>query len=96
MITADMRKYDYYTYGAYDDYGQPILSPDIKGKVKMAIYIASQSIQDNVLFENCAYVGITNDTAINSTYVIAYGTERLKVLYVNTQGRYKQCYMARV
>ena len=95
MITTEMRLYDYLTFGAYDEYGQPMLSKEPQGKIKMAIYISSQSIQDNVLFEDCAYIGLTTDTEVNSTYVIKYGEERLKVLYVNPQGRYKQVYMSR-
>ena len=96
MINARMKQYNYYTYATNDDYGQPILSSDVKGQVKMAIHISSQSIQDSVLYEDCAYIGLTTDSGINSTYVIEYGAERLKVLYVNPQGRYKQVFMARV
>ena len=96
MITTEMRQYDYFTFGVYDDYGVPMVSKEPMGKIKMAIYITSQSIQDNVLFEDCAYIGLTADAAINSTYVIQYGNERLKVLYVNPAGRYKQVYMARM
>ena len=96
MITTDMKQYDYYTFGAYDEYGQPMISKTPIGKIKMAIYITSQRIQDNVLFEDSAYIGLTNDADVNSTYVIEYGEERLKVLYVNPKGRYKQVYMARM
>lgn len=96
MIITDMKQYDFYTFGAYDEYGQPILSKEPMGKIKMAIYISSQSIQDNILFEDCAYIGLTTDAEVNSTYVIKYGEERLKVLYVNPQGRYKQVYMSRM
>ena len=96
MITTEMRQYNYFTFGADDGYGQPTLSTAPAGQIKMAIYLTSQSIQDNVLFENCAYMGLTNATEVNSTYVIQYGEERLKVLYVNPKGRYKQVYMARM
>ena len=96
MITTDMRQYDYYIYGAPDKYGQPTLSTAPAGQIKMAIYLTSQSIQDNVLFEDCAYMGLTNATEVNSTYVIKYGEERLKVLYVSPKGRYKQVFMARM
>ena len=96
MITTDMRQYNYFTFGAPDKYGQPTLSTAPAGQIKMAIYLTSQSIQDNVLFEDCAYMGLTNATEVNSTYVIKYGEERLKVLYVSPKGRYKQVYMARM
>ena len=94
MITTEMRQYNYFTFGAYDEYGQPMISKEPIGQIKMAIYITSQSIQDNVLFEDSAYMGLTNDTEVNSNYVIKYGEERLKVLYVNPKGRYKQVFMA--
>ena len=96
MITTEMRQYNYFTFGAYDEYGQPMISKEPIGQIKMAIYITSQSIQDNVLFEDSSYIGLTADKDINSTYSIQYGEERLKVLYVNPKGRYKQVYMARM
>lgn len=96
MINTDMQQYDYFTFGAYDEYGQPMVSKEPMGKIKMAVYITSQSIQDNVLYEDCAYIGLTKDSSINNTYVIKYGEERLKVLYVNSKGRLKQIYMARM
>lgn len=96
MISANMKTYDFYTYATSDQYGQPILSEEIQGQLKMAVYITSQSIQDNVLYEDCAYIGLTTDGEVNSTYVIQYEKERLKVLYVNPQGRYKQVFMARI
>lgn len=102
MINADMRLYNYFTYGDLDEYGQPTLKKDesgqpvVQGSVKMAIYLSSQSVQDNINYLNCQYVGITNDKNINDTYVISYGNERLKVLYVNPQGRSRLVYMAKV
>lgn len=96
MINADMRNYDYFTFGTYDEYGQPILSEEPKGTIKMAINVIAQSIQPNALYEEGTYLGLTYDTGVNSTYVIEYGEERLKVLYVNPKGKYKQVFMARM
>lgn len=90
-----MRQYDYYTYATNDEYGQPMLSPDVKGQIDIYINVLSQGTQDNALFENSTYLGLTADSKVNNTYVIQYGKERLKVLYVNPMGRYKQVYMAR-
>lgn len=95
MINADMRQYNYYTYGTYNDYGQPILSDKPKGTIKMAINVITQGVEDNTLFENSTYIGLTQDE-VNNTYVIQYEEERLKVLYVNRKGRYKQVYLARM
>lgn len=93
MITTDMRNYNYFTYGTTDAYGQETISNEPTGTVKMSIYITSQSVQDNIKYKDCAYIGLTHDKNIDDTYVIEYGNEKLKVLYVNPQGRYKQVYM---
>lgn len=92
MINADMRLYDYFTFGDNDGYGQAQLSADPVGQIKMAINITSQSVQDNINYKEARYVGLTH-ADIDDTYVIAYGNERLKVLYVNPKGRYKQVFL---
>lgn len=96
MIYADMRYYDFLTFGELNDYGQEELSEEPVGQVKMAIYTTSQSAQDNVLYQNATYIGLTNDAEIDDKYVILDGVERLKVLYVQPRGRYKQVFMARM
>lgn len=95
MVNADMRTYDYFTYNGEDDYAQPILSEEVQGTVKMAIYTASQGIKDSVAYTGTQYVGLTHD-AVNDKYVIQYGEEKLKVLYVNTKGTWKQAYLTRM
>ena len=93
MINTDMREYDFYTYGDADGYGQPALSKDVQGKIKMAIYTTAQAIQNNIAYKNASYVGHTHDSKVNDTYVVQYGEKRLKVLYVTNRGRYKQVFM---
>lgn len=95
MINANMRFYNYYTIGNKDEYGQQAITPDIQGVIKMAINISSQSIQDNILYKDCSYIGLTK-ASIDESYIIEYGTEKLKVLYVNPKGRYKQVFMSYV
>ena len=95
MINTNIRLYNYYTYTERNEYGQPVLS-DVKGQVKMFIAIASQSIQNNILYNGCQYIGITHDTEIGNDYVIEYGNERLKVLYTIPDGRYKTVFMAKM
>ena len=92
MINSQMKLYDYFTFGVDNGYGQPMLSKDVKGQVKMAINLSSQSIQDNILFKDCMYTGLTL-AEVDDTFVIQYGNEKLKVLYVNPMGRYKQVFM---
>ena len=93
MINAQMRKYNYSTIGGLDDYGQPTQSPVPVGEIKMYITLTDKSIQDNILYSNATYMGLTMAN-VDDTYVINYGTEKLKVLYVNPFGRYKQVFMA--
>ena len=94
MINANMRLYDYYTYSGNDGYGMPQLSSVPIGQIKMAINITSQSIQDNINYQSANYLGLTY-ASIDDTYVIQYGDEKLKVLYVNNMGRLKQVFMVK-
>lgn len=96
MINAQMREYDYFTFGVKDAYGQKVPSTTKAGSVKMAINIASQSVQDNSLYSGTQFIGLTMDKTINDKCVIQYGAEKLKVLYVNPLGRYSQLYLARL
>ena len=96
MIMMEMRHYDYFTFGANDEYGQPVLSQEPEGTIKMAIYNTVQSTQDNVLYTDATYVGLTSDAEVNDTYVIEMDNMRLKVLYVQPKGTWKQVFMARM
>lgn len=94
MINARKTDYSYYTFEGKDSYGQPKLSEEVKGTVKMAIFVASQSVQDSVLYSGAEYIGLTNDE-VTDKYVIQYGDSKLKVMYV-TPGRNNQVFMARM
>ena len=96
MINAQMRNYDYYTFGEKNSYGQPSLSEDKKGTVKMAIHLITEAVEDSSFYSGANYVGLTRDSAIDSTYVIQYGEEKLKVLTVNPEGRLKQVSLTRM
>lgn len=95
MINADMRTYDFYTFGEADAYGQRRLSDTTQGQITMAIYNTSTSVQDNINYTDCNYVGLTM-AQLDDNYVIQYGTEKLKVEYINPRGRYKQVYMVKM
>lgn len=95
MINSQMRLYNYFTFGAKDAYGQPQLSEQVQGSIKMAINTSSQSVQDNIQYKDCTYIGLTFG-AIDDTCVIDYNGEKLKVLYVNPVGRYKQVFMKNI
>lgn len=96
MMYASMRNYDFFSLGENDEYGIPVLSSEPTGTVKMAIFISSQSVQDNINYQNCNYIGLTMDKSINDKCVIQYGNEKLKVLYVNPQGRVKQVFLQKL
>lgn len=94
MINASMRFYDYFTLLDNDEYGQPQLS-NKKGSVKMSINLQTQTPVDNIKYKDATYVGLSLDKSIDDTYVIKFDENtRLKVLYVNPFGRYKQIFMA--
>lgn len=95
MINTDMRNYDYFTIGSDNEYGISTVSDEPIGTIKMAINISSQSTQENVNYKDCQYIGLTH-AAIDDTYIIQYGDERLKVLYINPMGRYKQVFMVKL
>lgn len=95
MINADMRQYNYFTLGTKNAYGElaiPAADAKPEGTIKMTINLSSQSVQDNINYKNCSYVGLTHAN-VDDTYIIQYGNERLKVLYVNPKGRYTQVFM---
>lgn len=95
MITARMKHYDYFTLGEVDEYGQeyiPTINDEPVGKIKMTINISSLSIQDNINYKDCNYMGLTQAN-VDDTYVIKYGNELLKVQTVNAEGRLKQVFM---
>ena len=95
MINTQMRNYSYYTLNNNDEYGQP---QEVKAEdtIKMAINFVTESIQENPLYSGAQYAGLTLNKNIDATYIIQYGDERLKVLFVNNSGRYKQAFMARI
>lgn len=102
MINADMRTYNYFTYGEPDEYGQRTLikdeagNPLAQGAIKIAINTTGQAIQDNIKYKGATYMGLTMDAKVNDTYVIEYENEQLKVLYVNPRGRLKQVFMVSI
>ena len=93
MINTDMRTYNYFTLGENNGYGMPSISNLPIGTVKMAINSTSQAVQDNILFKDASYIGLTHSKKIDDTFIIQYGDERLKVLYVVPKGRLTQVYM---
>lgn len=91
-----MKNYNFFTFEENNAYGQPALSTDIKGAVKMSINIISQAITDNINYKDATYLGLTFDRNIDDTYVIQYDDVKLKVMYVNPVGRYTQVFLAEI
>lgn len=96
MINRQMKPYNYCTYtDTIDDYGEPTLLTSTTGIIEMAINIISQSTEESILYSGAEYLGLTQQE-VKDSYVIQYNDEKLKVLYVNPLGRYKQVYMKRM
>ena len=100
MINANMREYNYFLYNSDTDaYGQKTLikddngEPVIQGTIKMSIDNTTTAIQDNINYQNAQYIGLTMNKNISDHYVIQYGEEQLKVLYVVPKGRYRQVFL---
>ena len=94
MINASMRNYDYFTLGDKDSYGQEKLSEEVQGKIKLAIYTLSNTIGANIKYKDATYIALTQNKAINDSYVIQYGEEKLKVMYIIPFGRYYQAFLS--
>ena len=92
MINREARSYNFFTFGDKDEYGQPILSQEAQGVIKMSVYPITQALADNVNYKTATYIGLTS-TNVSSDYVIEYEGVKLKVLYVNPKGRLKQVYL---
>ena len=92
MINSNMETYNYFSFGEKDAYGQAKLSDTVQGTIKMAIYTTSQDVQNNVIYKDASYMGLTLGT-ITDKDVIEYGEDKLKVLYVQPKGRFKQVFM---
>ena len=91
-----MKEYDYYTFSAKNAYNQKILSSSPIGTVKININISSQSIQDNINYSGCQYIGLTHNKEIDDSWVIDYNGTSLKVKYVNPKGRMNQVFLERI
>lgn len=105
MINADMREYPYYLYGEPDEYGQTNIikdengEPVVQGTVQMAIYTTSQSIQDNINYQNATYLGLSLSNIFTDKFIIGtkgLSSDYLKVLYTNPQGRYTQVFLGSI
>lgn len=98
MINLQMRLYPYsFVSTSMDEYGQEKteVPAALTDKIKMAINLNSQSVTDDIRFKEADYVGLTNNS-VDDTYIIHYGKEKLKVIYVNPFGRLKQVFMKRM
>jgi hypothetical protein len=93
-----MRFYEYYLL-ADNDYGQTTLikdadgDPVTQGAVKISITNLTKAVTDDIRYTDATYIGLTHDKSISDAYVIKYGDELLKVLYVNKTGRYTQVFL---
>lgn len=95
MINTKMRLYEYFTFGEPDEYGQPVISPEPVGTIKISISNISTTTSDSIKYKDADYIGLTQ-AKVDDTYVIKYNDEMLKVRYVIADGRYKQVFMSEI
>ena len=96
MINAKLKDYNYFTFGALDEYGQPALSPAPQGTVKIAIHTLNTTVTDNIKYKEATYIGLTLNTQVNDSWIIEKDGIKLKVLYVNPDGRLKQVFLKEI
>ena len=96
MINAQMKLYNYSTFGALDEYGQETLSASPVGTIRLALNTSNITTGDNIKYKDATYTALTFDSLVNDSFVIHYGEERLKVLYVMPFGRYKQVFLKEI
>ena len=92
MINNDMRDYNYFLLKEYDEYGQLTPTEQPQGVIKMAIYILTQAVSETSPYSGASYIGLTNSD-IDDTYIIQYGEEKLKVLYIQPRGALNQVFL---
>lgn len=93
MIIHNMKDYNYSTLGTKNAYGQMVESP-VQGTIKLAIYSTSNTIGTNIKYKDATYLALTRNNSINDKYIIHYGEEKLKVLYIIPSGRYTQVFLS--
>lgn len=100
MINAQMREYNYFLYDSEPDaYGQLTLikdadgEPAVQGTVRLSLSNTSTTVQQNINYKEATYIALTHNKDIDERYVIQYGEQRLKVLYVVPTGRYRQVFL---
>lgn len=95
MINSYMRLLNYYTIGNLDKYGQAQISYKPTGQIKISISLLNQSLQESILYSGASYIGFTTAN-VDDTYIIEFQNKKLKVLYVNPFGRFKQVFLTEV
>jgi hypothetical protein len=91
-----MKLYNYYTLGELDGYGTNQTSEEVKGQVKLSIFLQTKQLSDNSIYKETQFTALTNDKDINEKYLIEYNEKLLKVLYINDLGRYRQIYLGSI
>jgi hypothetical protein len=89
-----MKEYEYFTIGSKDEYGQAAMTEDTQGTIRLSINTLSTTVGNNINYKDATYIALTRNKNIDDSYVIKYGEERLKVLYIIPDGRYVQVFLA--
>ena len=65
MIQSNMKLYNYRTLGELDDYGTNQIGTDVKGQVKLSIFLQTKQLSDNSIYKEAQFTALTNDKNIN-------------------------------
>lgn len=90
-----MRLYDYLLYEEEDAYGAGSIGTEVKGSIKLAIYVNTMAVTDSVKYSEGDYVALTQ-AQISDNYVIKYGDKKLKVLYTIPSRMYTQAFLKEI
>lgn len=93
-IRSSMKSYPLYELGSLDSYGQ-LGSPNLVGEVELDLQVYSHSQLGSPLYENCEFIGLTLARDLSDKNLIEVEGKKLKVLFVNSQGRYTQIFLRR-
>lgn len=94
MIAPKMRSYSCEILGALDEYAQSIAAASTD-TVLISLSEVNHSNNDNVLYSDAEYIGFTFNRDLDDTYILITDKGRLKVTYVNRDGRYNVVYLKR-
>lgn len=96
MISLQMKDYELLALTEeISSYGEETIQETPIGTVRMALNLQNYSTNRNPLYADATYIGLTFDKNIRDNNFIVVNGEKLKVLFVNSFGRYNQIFLGK-